>query len=518
MLANWLNCSACEVPDTRREVFVETTFGKIMNLCGDRMLQRVRPVWSSVPYWDKRNGTSLLKKLDNDMAQLEVVMRKPFPKTLSALKKMHKQLKHLNTMNHDGKDARNSLETIVLRSYDASVVELPRTLEAKLRRCGLVGEDLAGRVGIRQVDKLARYYGICKDLARLARQPVYRSLLSNVMVERLPFACGGPGIGRDLHVHAEVQLVMYYLALEISPAPRAIGCSKSACFLCHALISRLGDWSLSACHGRLYSKWTIPDGVRLERRRALDLASAIRQMRDELRNCAPVGGVNPPESRALSLLSGPSTTTLMPVASVSNSSSVDTIRPNIPTVDMGIGIFLGSPCGSSNPQKEQRGVGDAAPNDIVTFLTGNSSSPCPTPTGTNHLAAGSTTHVPCSQASVAKRSKPPSTTVRLTERDLPYEHVIRNNDMPPLEIRLGRLSLYLDFGDISAGQVKVTRDGRGDDGGSGDAGDSVASMEISELTTCLSGRTLSRKQGSNGIHFRLLYIGSVAAHVEVAWV
>ncbi|KAH7114934.1 hypothetical protein B0J13DRAFT_459953, partial [Dactylonectria estremocensis] len=81
---------------------------------------------------------------------------------------------------------------------------------------------------IRQIDKLARYFFTCRDLARIARKPDYRLLLSRV---DQPY----------------------------KPAPRAIGCSKSACYLCDLLIRKHGRYIVSHTNGRLYEKWTIPD-------------------------------------------------------------------------------------------------------------------------------------------------------------------------------------------------------------------------------------------------------------------
>lgn len=189
-------------------------------------------------------------------------------------------------MKYDSKDLRETFRNIVLAVYNAFVTEILRTLEEKLRRCGPPGLDFAGRAAVRQVDKLGRYYGVCKDFAKLVRRQSYQPLFSSVIMARcdaMPDTCRDPAGGRKLHVHAEVQFVMHYLLRNFSPAPRAIGCSKSACFLYHALISRFGHWSLSVCHGKLYCKWTVPDGVHLTHSKVKDFARALRQVRDELK-------------------------------------------------------------------------------------------------------------------------------------------------------------------------------------------------------------------------------------------
>nr|EAQ70780.1 hypothetical protein MGCH7_ch7g187 [Pyricularia oryzae 70-15] len=473
--------------EIHRDAFLERSFDTVMELSGDRILQRTRPSWAPEPAWhrakQKQTKTSLLDKLQDLLPQIQSALEQRFPRTLAALKRVHKQLKHLDCQHRDGKTVRSALKIIVVKAHEVSAAEVPRTLEAKLRACGKVGSELAGKSEIRQVDKLGRYYGVCRNFAKMARHSEYRDLLRNVAVTSckgyavVPSGSGNTG---QLPVHAEVQLTMHYLAQNPVLWPRAMGCSKSACFLCHALITRLGHFSVSACHGKLYSQWTIPDGVLLESKKAEELASAILRICDSLKVLIGVPGarVCPPESRALSLLSGPSTATQLSFDSGSEVSSAETIRPSSaagPSADPA----SGSHRGPAELQQEQQLLSseDKPASQQATRQAENQEVPTAGPAGDqscqaaalaegtidDSLGATSPAQQPNYNEPVASTSKPLSTEeprvalVRLREKDLPYERHICN-DMPLLDLQLGRLSLSLDFSGISIGRLAVTRD------------------------------------------------------------
>ncbi|KAI6371521.1 hypothetical protein MCOR31_004097 [Pyricularia oryzae] len=524
--------------EIHRDAFLERSFDTVMELSGDRILQRTRPSWAPEPAWhrakQKQTKTSLLDKLQDLLPQIQSALEQRFPRTLAALKRVHKQLKHLDCQHRDGKTVRSALKIIVVKAHEVSAAEVPRTLEAKLRACGKVGSELAGKSEIRQVDKLGRYYGVCRNFAKMARHSEYRDLLRNVAVtscKGYAVVPSGSGNTAQLPVHAEVQLTMHYLAQNPVLWPRAMGCSKSACFLCHALITRLGHFSVSACHGKLYSQWTIPDGVLLESKKAEELASAILRICDSLRVLIGVPGarVCPPESRALSLLSGPSTATQLSFDSGSEVSSAETIRPSSaagPSADPA----SGSHPGPAELQQEQQLLSseDKPASQQATRQAENQEVPTAGPAGDqscqaaalaegtidDSLGATSPAQQPNYNEPVTSTSKPLSTgesrvaLVRLREKDLPYERHICN-DMPLLDLQLGRLSLSLDFSGISIGRLAVTRDSSTDG--------RFVSLEASELPTSDPGRIISCKEGNNTVCFHLLCFGCVAVNVEITW-
>ncbi|KAL9011323.1 MAG: hypothetical protein Q9173_003824 [Seirophora scorigena] len=65
----------------------------------------------------------------------------------------------------------------------------------------------------------------------------------------------------DYYVHAEVQLITFY---DLTPslkalAPRVLGVSKWACYLCNLFVSLHGKYFISKTHGRLYHQWPVPN-------------------------------------------------------------------------------------------------------------------------------------------------------------------------------------------------------------------------------------------------------------------
>ncbi|WJG35457.1 uncharacterized protein FOBCDRAFT_137545, partial [Fusarium oxysporum Fo47] len=123
--------------------------------------------------------------------------------------------------------------------------------EEHLRFLG-IPESISKSPGIRQIDKLARYFFTCRDLARVARKPKYQRLFS----------------------HIDITL--------LEPAPRAIGCSKSACYLCDLFIRKHGRYVVSQTHGRLYEKWTIPDAKWMTTSQADSFRSVVESMMQDI--------------------------------------------------------------------------------------------------------------------------------------------------------------------------------------------------------------------------------------------
>jgi hypothetical protein len=67
--------------------------------------------------------------------------------------------------------------------------------------------------------------------------------------------------GQQAHIHAEVQMLLHLCSTTLShgSAYSYIGCSKRSCFMCWNLLRSHGRFSTRGCHGRLYSRWTVPE-------------------------------------------------------------------------------------------------------------------------------------------------------------------------------------------------------------------------------------------------------------------
>lgn len=215
------------------------------------------------------------------------------------------------------------LKTIVNRCVAIARLGTTRSVEEHLKFLK-IPNPITESSAIRQIDKLARYIFTCKDLARLARNSDYHTLFSRVDITYLDSfpRMNRPGCAQRCFVHAEVQQILHMEKQPHRPAPRAIGCSKLACYLCDLLIRKQGRYVVSHTHGRLYEKWTIPDVDWMTTTQAVmfrcivqamiqDIRKAIQKFRDEQGNkrrksWAPY----PLESRACLPLSSNSTLSL----------------------------------------------------------------------------------------------------------------------------------------------------------------------------------------------------------------
>jgi hypothetical protein len=132
------------------------------------------------------------------------------------------------------------------------------SLPLRLERAGLSLPNMDTRE-VREMNKIANYWRICLSLAHLSRS--YRTLFVKIRLELIePFApsvwCGST---RPRHVHAEVQILVYYEKERPPIWPRVIGASKEACFLCNSFIKAHGSFRVSKAHCQIYSQWTVPD-------------------------------------------------------------------------------------------------------------------------------------------------------------------------------------------------------------------------------------------------------------------
>jgi hypothetical protein len=90
--------------------------------------------------------------------------------------------------------------------------------------------------------------------------------------------------GQQLHVHAEVQMLLYLCSTSESyiSAYSYIGCSKKSCFMCWNLLRTHGRYSTRGCHGRLYSRWTVPEFTDLAADQAKVLGKTLVQVQSSL--------------------------------------------------------------------------------------------------------------------------------------------------------------------------------------------------------------------------------------------
>lgn len=158
------------------------------------------------------------------------------------------------------------LREIVQESFAVCTTDGKYTIEETILGNGLDPSTMASSRCVRQVNKIGQYWGLCFYLAEVSRK--YNSLFQNRSLHVLePFATvksaisSGQGKRTTCHVHAEMQLVVFY-GQDLDRTllkPRILGVSKSACFLCNIFIVTQGQFFITKTHGRLYHQWVIPD-------------------------------------------------------------------------------------------------------------------------------------------------------------------------------------------------------------------------------------------------------------------
>jgi len=176
------------------------------------------------------------------------------------------------------------LKTLILKSHEVSNKKPFKSLESRLRKLGIPDRICQSRE-VAEIDKLSKYQTICNDLIRLSRQPRTREHCQNFLLEKcIAFPSSQPrGAADPCFVHGEVQLIIFYERHPRALPPRAIGSSKSACFLCDLFIKTHGHFGVSYSHMKLYPKWTIPDEAWMSPQLRRRLMSMVKVMNNELK-------------------------------------------------------------------------------------------------------------------------------------------------------------------------------------------------------------------------------------------
>lgn len=150
------------------------------------------------------------------------------------------------------------LKQAVRKSYEVSISH-GDSLETSLKRLGLDETLYENRI-VLQIDKVGRYLGICKFLTRLCRKQNLRPIFRDIeLLETKPSPGAFQRSGKKRFVHAEIQIILSLEKDQVLRFPRAIGASKSACFLCNLFIHHHGAFRVAHAHNVLYDQWTLPD-------------------------------------------------------------------------------------------------------------------------------------------------------------------------------------------------------------------------------------------------------------------
>ncbi len=207
---------------------------------------------------------------------------------LQKLNDLCELFQRLDTYSGASSELLASLKDIVKQCYAVSTSDGTYTFEETVTSYGYEAKAVCKNKYIEQVYKLGRYWGLCVYLAAaskkywdifqsmdLATIRPYRSIIS-------PISFKGGSV--ECHVHAEIQLLIYYDSNpNVSiPKPRVLGASKAACYLCNLFSKKHAEFFLSQTHGQLYDQWNVPDLADFANAQRLKYRSVLKSMDTEL--------------------------------------------------------------------------------------------------------------------------------------------------------------------------------------------------------------------------------------------
>lgn len=266
------------------------------------------------------------------------------------------------------------------------------------------------------IGKLGRYFSVSRELVCAARDRTY-SIFHDIQVEPYEIEVPEPIRNANYKVHAEIQLLFFYEAHPNLPRPRIICSSKSACYLCNLFFRLHSSFQVPRTHGRLYSKWTLPDWLDIPLEQRSSLRVIATNLNAEIESRLQVISLAkkrlyyyPNESVLLPLVHYPSSSVL---SSGSRFPASSRLAQGISTTQNLL----------SRPQFTSR-----TNNEVVNFTASKEAEPV-----VNSVSL-----------------------VTIGASNLPYRHLVTAASQS-LYIRLDDLSLTVDFDTVVSGHLLITR-------------------------------------------------------------
>ncbi|KAK6337618.1 hypothetical protein TWF730_003013 [Orbilia blumenaviensis] len=230
------------------------------------------------PLWE--DFKNLLHRVQFLYIKKEKVQRKAVETSIESLGKAYESFE--DTLP-ESDDEFLHIKTLVQWSYELCTSDLIKEYALRLAKVGPTPQVRSAIKTLRQIEKIAAYYRVTQTLLRACkRYPYYFQHLRFEYLppySSIPTSIGYEDWAKTCHVHAEVQLIVFYdlkndeLSITNKGGalfPRVIGASKYLCYLCYLFMKAHGRYPPANTHGRLYDQWTIPD---------------LAEMKDERRDC-----------------------------------------------------------------------------------------------------------------------------------------------------------------------------------------------------------------------------------------
>lgn len=265
-----------------------------------RLLARLRSEkWSKPKYLSKshkkplwQDFTNLYHRAGHLYTRREKTQREAAEDSITSLSELYHGFETTTS-----EDEHDYMIKLIMQSY--FIINTPPIQDLITRLDNSVGTVPTPQVAsaikcLRQVQKIAGYKRISDFLVTTAA--TYPQLFQHGLqleyitpYASIPTSIGYESWAKTCHVHAEIQLVVYYdlisQAQQTVPhndmlilPPRCIGISKWLCYLCYRFIEAHGKFFPSKTHGRLYDQWTVPDLVEFEEGLRCRYADVLRRV------------------------------------------------------------------------------------------------------------------------------------------------------------------------------------------------------------------------------------------------
>lgn len=264
-------------------------FDKVIELSAQRIYTRIgssrakkQKTWP--PPKKRHRGNSLYSKIED---LLEKILAMSLQHD-DAVHDLHDPLRKLALSLKDVDNGTQSnevelLKEVIQNSFKLSTIGHRPALAMHLRslKCP---RDIYGSRTVLEIDKLGRYLALCNDLIHFSQKATCQPFFRNIRLETCiaPPTHTPPGARIPCGVHGEVQLALYHDQHPTTLPPRAIGSSKSACFLCDLFLAKHGGFQISHTHKRLYEKWTFSPTGWMTKEQASRFQQIIEEMNTEL--------------------------------------------------------------------------------------------------------------------------------------------------------------------------------------------------------------------------------------------
>ncbi|KAG9857492.1 hypothetical protein KCU98_g961, partial [Aureobasidium melanogenum] len=259
----------------------EELFSQITTLHFRRLLARLRSLkWQKPKYLAKQHK----KPLWQDFANLSHRIQFVYTKKEAPLKRLVEAQVHrlaaiyeaFEAIETGSQDEMSSLHDLIKESYGfcktETIADFAQRLEDSVTAAPTPKVASAIKC-LRQLEKIGAYWRVAVSLIDASLKHATLFQQATLQLEFLtPYEAVSTTIGYEAwattcHVHAEVQLAVYYDTLSQNSTdsplgflpPRVIGTSKWLCYLCYQFLRAHGSLIPANTHGRLYDQWTIPD-------------------------------------------------------------------------------------------------------------------------------------------------------------------------------------------------------------------------------------------------------------------